>query len=92
MELHYTEHLTDPHWQAELWRLLSAHDNDFVPPLSQREDPPGQYPLLPPGLAQRPAAGGKDRPADRGPGYRPLSPEIRRPDGGGSPMAGPHLG
>lgn len=38
MELHYTEHLTDPHWQAELWRLLSAHDNDFVPPLSQRED------------------------------------------------------
>ena len=38
MELRYEEHLTDPHWQGELWRLLAAHDRDFVPPLSQRAD------------------------------------------------------
>ena len=37
MELHYAEHLTDPHWLEELWRLLCLYDRDFVPPLSQRE-------------------------------------------------------
>ena len=38
MELHYAEHLTDPHWLEELWRLLCLYDRDFVPPLSQREN------------------------------------------------------
>ena len=42
-------------------------------PLPQRAHSSGEYSLLPPGLAQRPAEGRNHRPADRGPGHRPLS-------------------
>ena len=63
-----------------------------VCPIAQRADSSGQYSLLSAGLAQRPPAGRAGGPPYRGPGHCPLSPAVRPPDGGGSPLAGPELG
>ena len=61
-------------------------------PLPQRAHSSGEHSLLPPGLAQRPAEGRNHRPADRGPGHRPLSYALCGADDPGSPLAGTELG
>ena len=60
--------------------------------LPQRAHSSGEHSLLPPGLAQRPAEGRNHRPADRGPGHRPLSHALCGADDPGSPLAGTGLG
>ena len=67
-------------------------DRGQIRAVPQRPHPPGEHPVLPAGLAQRPAEGRPGGPADRGSGHGPVPRPLWGADMPGHPLAGPGLG
>ena len=74
------------------WKLACERSSRAVRSQPQRAAASGKSGVQPPCMAEREASGRAHRPPHRGLGRRALPPQVRRPAGRGSRMAGPCLG